>query len=104
MGEALVEAAVNGGMSAGDIVAVEPDKARAAELRDSRGVKTAALAEAVPGADAVVLVVKPQVVADVLGALGELLTDRQLIVSLVLGVRIDAIQQGAGRPSAAVVR
>ena len=104
MGEALIEAAVNGGMSAGDIVAVEPDQARAAGLRDSRGVKTAALADAGPGADAVVLVVKPQVVADVLGALRGLLTDRQLIVSLVLGVPIDAIQQGTGRPSAAVVR
>jgi len=104
MGEALIEAAGGGGMSAGDIVVVEPDQARAAELRDSRGVKTAELADAVPGADAVVLVVKPQVVAGVLGALRELLTDRQLIVSLVLGVRIEAIKRAAGLPSAAVVR
>lgn len=104
MGQALIVTAVNGGLSVGDIVVVEPDRARAAELRDTLGVRTAGLADAVSGADAVALVVKPQVVPAVFGALPGLLADGQLIVSLVLGVRIDTIQRASGLPSAAVVR
>jgi pyrroline-5-carboxylate reductase len=104
MGEALIVTAVNGGVSSDDIVVVEPDQARAAGLRDSLGVRTADLADAVSGADAIALVVKPQVVQVVFDVLSGLLTDGQLIVSLVLGVRIDTIQRACGLPTAAVVR
>ncbi len=104
MGEALMVTAMNGGVKAGEIVVVEPNEERAAELRESLGVRTADLAEAVAGADAVVLVVKPQVAPAVFGALPGLLADGQLIVSLVLGIRIETIQRAAGLPSAAVVR
>jgi pyrroline-5-carboxylate reductase len=104
MGEALIVTAVNGGMRAGDITVVEPDARRAAALRDSLGVRTGDLADAVAGAGAVALVVKPQVVSGVLDSVNGLLTDGQLIVSLVLGVRIDTIIRASGLPSAAVVR
>jgi pyrroline-5-carboxylate reductase len=104
MGEALIVTAMKGGMSVGDIVAVEPDQERAAGLRESLQVRTADLADAVSGADAVALVVKPQVAPAVFGALPGLVADGQLIVSLVLGIRIETIQRASGLPSAAVVR
>jgi pyrroline-5-carboxylate reductase len=104
MGEALMVTAMKGGMSAGDIVAVEPDAGRAAELRECLQVRTAELADAVAGADAIALVVKPQVAPAVFAALRGLAADGQLIASLVLGIRIETIQRAAGLPSAAVVR
>ena len=104
MGEALAVTAINGGLRAADIVLVEPDQARAIALRDAHGLRTDQLTDAVTGADAVALVVKPQVVQSVFAALPGLLADGQLIVSLVLGVRIGAIARASGQPSAAVVR
>jgi pyrroline-5-carboxylate reductase len=104
MGEALAATAINGGMRAADIVVVEPDPARAAVLRAAHGLRTSELADAVAGAEAVALVVKPQVAPAVLGALAGLLTDGQLIVSLVLGVRIETIERASGLSAAAVVR
>jgi pyrroline-5-carboxylate reductase len=104
MGEALIAAAVSGGMPATDIVVVEPDPVRAAALRESRGVRTEELADALPGADAVALVVKPQVAPAVLEALRGQLADGQLTVSLILGVRIEAIQRAVGLAGAPVVR
>jgi pyrroline-5-carboxylate reductase len=104
MGEAMMVTALKGGMSANDIVLVEPDPERAAQLRDSLNVRVAELADAVTGADAVVLVVKPQIAPAVFEQLPGLLADGQLIVSLVLGIRIETIQSASGMPSAAVVR
>ena len=104
MGEALMRTAVHGGMPPGEIVVVEPDQDRAAGLRASLGVRTAELAEAVARTEAVALVVKPQVAPGVFGELSGLLADGQLVVSLVLGIRLETIQRAVGMPSAAVVR
>jgi pyrroline-5-carboxylate reductase len=104
MGEGLIVTAVNGGMPPGDITVAEPDPARAAALREAHGVRTGDLADGVPGADVVALVVKPHILPEVMPALRSLLTDGQLIVSLVLGVRIPVIEAGTKLASPAVIR
>jgi len=104
MGEALIVTAVNGGTPADDITVVEPNPDRAAVLRDTHGVRTAALADAVAGADVIVLVVKPHFLSDVLDPLRGVLTESQLVISLVLGVRIAAIEDATGLSAPAVIR
>lgn len=104
MGEALIASAVNGGMAAGGITVVEPNQARAQALCDAHGVKTAALADAAAGADTVALVIKPQVAPAVLPSLRGLLSDGQLLLSLILGVRIATIEAAAGLSGPAVIR
>jgi hypothetical protein len=44
MGEAIMVTAMNGGMSSGDLVVVEPDRERAAELRSSLAARCGAAA------------------------------------------------------------
>lgn len=105
MGEAIVGGLVAAdAVSAGDIVVADPSEARRAALASAHGVSVAeAGAQAVAGADTVLVAVKPQVIDEVLSALSPLLAPGTLVVSIAGGVTCARIESLL-RPGTAVVR
>lgn len=99
MGEALakglIEATVVG---AQDICVSDVSDERHAVLSRRYGVKvTHDNAEAVHGADVVVLAVKPQHIDEVLEELSSVITEEQLVISIAAGVRTERISDRLGR-------
>ena len=93
MGEALVSGLVKAGWSADSITAADRREFRRQETAQAHGVKTAAgNAEAVAGADTVVLVVKPQDVGEVLPEIAPALAPGALVVSLCAGISTAQIE------------
>ena len=97
MGGALLSGWLAGGRDAKDIVVVEADAARVAELEDRFGVRGVTLQEAAT-ADVVLLAVKPHQVAGVLAALSPALGSATVVVSIAAGVTmarlVDALPEG----------
>jgi pyrroline-5-carboxylate reductase len=84
-----------------DIVASARREERAAELRERHGVEaTTSNAEAIRGADVVVLAVKPQDIEALLGEIGHLLTPEQTVLSIAAAIPTARIERhlGAGVP------
>jgi len=94
MGSALVGGLLRAGtFRAHQIVVAEPDEDRARELAASHGVSVVAgAADAVGGADTVLLAVKPQVAAAVCGQMRSSLGDSVLVVSIVAGLGTASIE------------
>ena len=70
-----------------DIVASSRREERADELRERHGVEaTTSNAEAIRGADVVVLAVKPQDIETLLGEIGHLLTSEQTVLSVAAAI------------------
>lgn len=92
MGETLLSAILTAGQAPGDVVVSEKRPERAAELRDRYGVQVTDNAGAVSGADLVLLVVKPQDVAAVLGEIAAGVSAGAVVVSLAAGVRTATIE------------
>lgn len=100
-------------VSRNQIVGSHPRAARREELHTQYGVRmvesnreAATLSEAVrqdenAGASVVVLAVKPQRIARVLGELKGALADSQLVLSIVAGTRIETIANELSHPSVA---
>lgn len=86
MGEALLVAALRGGLDPGDVVVAEPHEARAAALRERHGVRTAPAAEAAAGAEVVLVALKPGVVPAVMTEVADHLAPGALVVSVAAGV------------------
>ncbi|MFF2085053.1 pyrroline-5-carboxylate reductase [Nocardia sp. NPDC058176] len=90
IGEALVAGLLESGRATKDLVVVEPSAPRAAQLAERFKVRVSgSVAEAVVGADVVVLAVKPGVVDAVLTDLSKADLDSgsdQVLVSLAAGV------------------
>lgn len=87
----------------GDVVASHPRAERRRVLEELHGVRaTASNAEAVQGADVVLLAVKPQVLPEVIPELKAALTKAQLVVSVVAGASTQALGDALGHP--AIVR
>ncbi|WP_082605721.1 pyrroline-5-carboxylate reductase [Nocardioides sp. Root190] len=86
MGETLLAGLIRAGRSAESIVVVEKRAERAAELSERYAVEVVADVAAAAAADTVLLVVKPQDMADVLGEIGPSLRPGQLLVSLAAGI------------------
>ncbi len=87
----------------GDVVASHPRAERRRVLEELHGVRaTASNAEAVQGADVVLLGVKPQVLPEVIPELRAALTKAQLVVSVVAGASTQALGDALGHP--AIVR
>jgi pyrroline-5-carboxylate reductase len=77
-----------------DIVATARREERAAELRERHGMEaTTSNAEAIAGADVVVIAVKPQDVAALLGEVGHLLTADQTVISVAAAIPTAAIER-----------
>jgi pyrroline-5-carboxylate reductase len=88
MGETLLSAILRSGRSAADIVISEKREERAAELREAYGVTVTGNAEAVADADVILLVVKPQDVAALLGEIADSVRADAIVVSLAAGITI----------------
>jgi pyrroline-5-carboxylate reductase len=92
MGETLLSGLIRGGRDVADLLVGEKRPERAAELREKYGVTVVANTEAAT-AQTVVLVVKPQDMADVLTELAPHLRPGQLLVSLAAGIPTRAIEK-----------
>lgn len=89
IGEALIAGLIDSGRAVKDLVVAESAAERAADLSQRFGIRVTDVADAVEGADIIVVAVKPADVDVVVGDLAkaELDSDReQLLVSLAAGV------------------
>ncbi len=96
MGEAMIRGVLGNGLSApGDIRVTDISAPRLDTLRTTYNVKTSEDYQAtLEGADAVVLAVKPQNLADVMPLLKGRFAGGQLILSIIAGARIATIADG----------
>ncbi|WHZ26763.1 MAG: Pyrroline-5-carboxylate reductase [Nitrospira sp.] len=107
-GGRMAEALINGVLSAGNYTAeqihvADPNTARLDHLKTQYGVQIGVTNhEAVVSSDVVVLAVKPQVMAEVLKEIGDVLTKR-LVISVVAGVRLGRMIEACG-PQARIIR
>jgi pyrroline-5-carboxylate reductase len=99
MGSALVRGLLAGGFSADQMVIVEKDNARIAELK--REFVNVEVTSKMPKCESVVLAVKPTDVVEVCGALGE--SGVRQILSIAAGVKISAIENATSK-GVAVIR
>ncbi|MGH8172527.1 MAG: pyrroline-5-carboxylate reductase [Rhodanobacteraceae bacterium] len=98
MARSLIGALIRGGAHARSIAVAEPDEAARASLAHEFGIAThAANADAVVGAQTIILAVKPQVMRDVCAeiatALGE---STPLVITIAAGIRLDQMQTWLG--------
>ena len=103
IGEALLSGLLAAGASTGELVFTERHPERAAELTDRLGVAAVGMAEAAAHAELIVVAVKPQDIAPVLGELGPVLRPGTLVVSLCAGLPT-ALFEGALPDGTPVVR
>jgi pyrroline-5-carboxylate reductase len=99
MGEALVKGLVEASVVPADLILVFDTRTeRLADLDRRYGVRCAkSNVELVREADVVVLAVKPQIMAPVLGEISSSLSRRQLVVSIAAGISTATIRAGAGK-------
>ena len=104
MGEAMIASLLKGGLVCEDqVIGAEPADWRRNELANRYGFKmTDSNAEAVHGADVVLLTVKPQSLDDVFADLRGRLGDGQVVVSIAAGATLSRLLNGLGHP--AIVR
>jgi pyrroline-5-carboxylate reductase len=100
MGETVLSGLLRAGWSADEVVLTDRRPERCAELRETYGVRVLDNAEAVAQADTVIMVVKPQDMADLLTEIAPAVRGGTLMVSLAAGVAIDLIESRlpAGTP------
>jgi pyrroline-5-carboxylate reductase len=92
MGETVLSGLVRSGRSPGDLVVSERRPERADELRERYGVDVVNNVQAVTRADTVMLVVKPQDMADVLDEIAPVVRPGHLVVSLAAGITTTSIE------------
>lgn len=93
MGETLLSGLLRAGWSAEDLVITERRPERAAELAERYSVAVAGNAEAVAGADTVVLVVKPQDMEGLLAEIAGPLRPGALVVCIAAGISTGYVEQ-----------
>src|SRR5689334_17348107 len=86
MGETLLSGLIRAGRPVSDLLVGEKRPERAQELQERYDVAVVSNLEATKGADAVVLVVKPQDMAGLLDEIGPSVRPGQLVVSLAAGI------------------
>ena len=98
MGASLISGLIANGHPASSLSGVDPDETQRRKLAERHGIRvTAAIAEGVPGADVLVLAVKPQTVPAALAEVKlALQTERSLVLSIAAGVRIATISKALG--------
>ncbi len=95
MGETLLAGLLRAGWAPTSIVGADRRESRRQELEGRYGVRCVeSPADAVDGADTVLLVVKPQDVADLLPAIAPHLAEGALLVSLCAGVTTAQLEAG----------
>ena len=103
MGETLLSGLIRAGRQPADLVIAERREDRAAELIERYGVEVLGNAEAAAAADTVVLVVKPQDMAAVLGPMSSSIRPGALVISLAAGITTSFLEERLS-PGVAVVR
>ncbi len=100
MGETLLTTLVAAGQEPSNIVVAEKSVERAAALREAHGVEVTDSRAAVSDADLVLIVVKPQDVADLLADVADAVRPGAILASFAAGVRTDRIEAAvaAGTP------
>ena len=98
MGTSLISGLVANGHPASSLCGVDPDENQRRRLADRHDIRiTATIAEGVPGADVIVLAVKPQTVPAALSEVKQALqTERPLVLSIAAGIRIATISRALG--------
>lgn len=87
MGEAIIRGLVDAGWSPDEITAADTDRSKLEALGEELQIRTSDdAADAVAGREIVVVVVKPNHVAAVIGRLNGVVTKSQVIVSVAAGV------------------
>jgi pyrroline-5-carboxylate reductase len=88
MAAAIIGGLIKHGVAPSDLYAIDPNSDARARNEQQFGVRTGAAADAalVPF-DAVVLAVKPQILKDVAQALAPHLGEKQVVISIVAGIR-----------------
>jgi pyrroline-5-carboxylate reductase len=103
MGETVLSGLIRAGWDAGRIVATDRRPERQVELTKRYGITMLENAEAAASADTVILVVKPQDMAELLDEISDSLRPGTLVVSLAAGVDIASMEARLG-PDIPVVR
>jgi pyrroline-5-carboxylate reductase len=104
MASALIGGLIEAGLPAHQIQVCDPNESARQRLSEHFGVGTlAALTPQTEPADAVIIAVKPQVLAAVLPDVAGVIHPGQLVISTVAGARLDTLQAGLDE-SAAIVR
>jgi len=98
MGTSLISGLIANGHPASSLSGVDPDETQRRKLAERHGIRvTAAIAEGVPGADVLVLAVKPQTVTAALADVKlALQAERPLVLSIAAGVRVATISKALG--------
>jgi pyrroline-5-carboxylate reductase len=93
MGETIIAGLIAGGWEPGQIVAVDRYQPRVDEVTQRHGIATAAtVGEAVAGADAVLLAVKPQDARGVLAQISPAIAPEAVLVSICAGISTASIE------------
>jgi len=104
MGEAMLRGLAKAGLPPARLKAYDPRQDRLAALAAEAGFTAcASMAQAVEGADVVVLATKPQSFAELLAALAPLVKPGQTLLSIAAGVRLQRLAAAFG-PQAPLVR
>ena len=98
MGTSLISGLIANGYPAPSLSGIDPDENQRRKLAGRHDVRiTATIAEGVPGADVIVLAVKPQTVPAALAEVKQSIqTERPLVLSIAAGVRIATIRRAVG--------
>jgi pyrroline-5-carboxylate reductase len=102
MGSAMLEGWLALGLDPKSVVAIEPQPARELAELVARGVRLNPAPNAVSGAAAIVLAVKPQVVPDVVPTLGPFLDAGTVVLSIMAGRTLRFLEQALPRAAALV--
>ncbi len=92
MGETVLSGLVRAGRPASELMVSERRNDRAAELRERYGVDVVSNVDAATKADTLMLVVKPQDMADVLVEIAPVVRPGQLVISLAAGITTASIE------------
>jgi pyrroline-5-carboxylate reductase len=96
IGEALLAGLLRGDLAASDVVVAEHYPDRAAFLTETYGVRVLDVDEAASIARTLILAVKPQDIATLLGELKPVVTPDQLVVSVAAGITTAQLARGLG--------
>ena len=98
MGASLISGLIANGHPASSLCGVDPDENQLRRVETRYGIRaTTGIAEGIPGADVIVLAIKPQTVKTALAEVREeLQTERPLILSIAAGIRTGAISNTLG--------
>jgi pyrroline-5-carboxylate reductase len=92
MGETVVSGLVRAGRPVSDLLMSERRAERADELRERYGVEVVSNKQAAERADTLMLVVKPQDMADLLDEIAPVIRPDQLVISLAAGITTATIE------------